>query len=107
MTRNAGGNGLDYRESDMRLLLRERGPWTRWDDAVRWLHMIGSDDPQLRPSLVKRLMTDLQQLVLDGVPYTDDPGEAFKLARAHRRRPGHGQQRRVMPHKLHAPYPRV
>lgn len=109
MRNSTGGrNSRDYRESELRIVLKERGQWRRWNDVARWLHMEGRRDPAIKPSMAQMMLHDVDQLVMDDVPFTDEPGEAFKLLHEHRKRAGHrGHRRRQMPHRLHRGYPRV
>ena len=108
MRNNTGGrNSRDYRESELRIVLKERGTWRRWNDVARWLHSEGRRDRDLKPSVAQLMLDDIDNLVMDGVPFTDDPGEAFKLAHAHRHRPHRGHHRRDYAHRLHPRYPRT
>lgn len=106
---NTGGrNSRDYRESSLRIVLLERGPHRNWNDVARWLHSAGRSDPELKPSDVQKMLNDMDQLVMDNVPFTTDPGQAFNLAHEHRKHAAqHGHRRRQMPHRIHKAYPRV
>lgn len=109
MPQNTGGKPRDYRESDVFLVLHRRGggDWRSWMDVVRWLHMNGADDGDLRQQQVAAMMDDFEQLARDGVPFTDDSGAAYRLAREHRRAEHGGRHRKEMPHRVHEPMPRV
>lgn len=106
MPRIGGGNSGEYRESDMRLLLLARGDWNDWVGPIRYLHAHGGHDPDIKPSLARRMMVDLERLWAEGVPYTPDPGEAYRLARGHRGRLWHDMQRGLIPPHAAAPFPR-
>lgn len=84
MPQDSGGRNRDYRESDMRVLLREKGPFHGWDEAADWLKWARQIDGPFPPDLADQMRDDLWWLEHDGVPYTDDPGEAYRLARSHR-----------------------
>lgn len=88
MPQSTGGRGRDYRESDVRLLF-ERGPeWRSWSEPIEWLRTFGKRDDDLRSADVRALISrDFGQLDRDRVPFTHEPGAAFRLAREHR----HGQ----------------
>ncbi|MBE0476458.1 MAG: hypothetical protein IBX62_05105 [Coriobacteriia bacterium] len=106
MPRVNGGNAAEYRESDMRLLLHERGDWDDWVGPIRYLHAHGGHDPDIKPSFAQRMMVDLERLYAEGVPFTKQPGEAYRLARGRRRGGWDGARRRVMPYALQPPFPR-
>lgn len=108
MPRSTGGrNARDYRESDVRIVLTQRGQWRRWNDVARWLHSSGKNDPELKPSDAMKMLGDIDNLIMDEVPYTDEPGAAFKLMREHRTRAPRGHHRREMWHRQHGSWSRV
>lgn len=84
MPQSSGGKGRDYRESDLRVVLVGRGPFRGWDEVVRWLRADGRRDGELRPGDVDQMLEDLWWLSRNEVPFTDDPGEAYRLAHTHR-----------------------
>ena len=87
MPQSSGGRGREYRESDVREVLERGEDWSRWSDAVQWLRRWGPREDKTRSADVRELMVrDFSQLERDGVPFTHTPGEAYRLARAHRRR---------------------
>lgn len=87
MPQNGGGGGRDYRESDVTVVLGRGAEWNEWSQAVSWLRQEGIREDQTRSGHVRDLMMrDFEQLQRDGVPFTHEPGEAFKLARSHRPR---------------------
>jgi len=88
-------------------VLQKRGQWRRWNDVARWLHSEGRRDSEIKPSDAQQMLVDIDFLVMDDVPFTNDPGQAFKLAHEHRKRSPHARHRRVMPHHLHRGYPRI
>jgi hypothetical protein len=85
MPQNAGGRGKDYRESDI-LEVFEQGPdWHSWSEVVDWLRSWGQKKAIPHSTDVRELLIrDFGRLQAENVPFTHDPGEAFKLARSHR-----------------------
>lgn len=87
MPQSAGGRGKDYRESDVRIVMERGEGWHAWSDAVGWIRQWGPRDGRTRSGDVRELLTrDFRQLEEDSVPFTREPGEAFRLARDHRPR---------------------
>lgn len=89
MPQNAGGRGRDYRESDVQILFARGREWTTWGEPVQWLRTYGNRDAELRSADARALLErDFARLDADGVPFTRDPGKAYRLGHEHRRGDG-------------------
>ena len=72
----------DYSVEDMAFVY-SRGGGKSWEGLVAWLEEEGFEDDSLDQSSVYHLAADLRMLHNEDVDFTDDPEEAFQLARQH------------------------
>lgn len=71
-----------YELSDMEVVYR-RGQWHSWDDVIHWLETEGEKDNELTPGEVIAMTEDLRHVRDAGVPFTNEPREAFDLVFKH------------------------
>lgn len=69
-----------YYASDVEIVLH-RGNWHSWDEAINWLQGPGMKDHELCPAEGKHIAEDFKRLAEEGASFTNDPDQAFELAR--------------------------
>jgi hypothetical protein len=75
----------DYDASDIEHVFR-RGEFRDWRDVLKWLDEHGMDDRRLTPGEAKHMREDFERLRKAKVKFTNDPKQAYELARQHRGR---------------------
>lgn len=84
MARQHQGFDTDYNETDMARVY-DYGPWSDWAEMTGWLLDEGDVDSRFGPGKLTHMVSDLQQLEKDRVPFISDPDAAFREALSHRR----------------------
>jgi hypothetical protein len=72
----------DYERADFQTLY-QREHWHTWDEEIKWLRTDGQGDRDIEPDEALHMAADIQLLRDDDIRFTDDPKQAFRLAKAH------------------------
>jgi len=70
---------FDYGQGDVKALYK-RGDWHNWQEEIGWLQQYGERDNELTPGETVAMCEDLRSLMKSGVTFTNDPGQAYKMA---------------------------